>query len=312
MSARGGIGVALSATAVAAIGAVGVWMGIAATSVPTVDLGDTVSDTMYVWSDAPDAQLLVEWRLRRDETVVITVRLAMNPDGTPAGSGQAMAVVELLCDARLVDPVLPDVDVDFQEGGSGEGCGEDTALSSDVAAVELATQTFTFPIDTTFTRIEGRSVRPWTASIAGQRTARSPSLVLGQAGGAVTIDATVPAPQSRLISVLEASPDELIDVMVTPSGEGVVQETSVTVQSDPGVSSWTDSVTWSRPAGDAEFGAFLPEGLARWTDPGAQTLTQLLLLLSGALIGVAASLAVERVVAWTLQVRGPGTPAAPQ
>lgn len=306
MDARARIGVALSAAAVAAIGAVGVWLGLAATSVPTVDVGETVLDEVTVWSNAPEADVWVEWRLRRDETVIITVRLGIGPDGVPTGSGEATAALELLCDTRLRDPVVAD-GVTVREGGSDEGCNAGHLPVTEDDPPVPAWQTFTFPIDTTFTQIMGHPVRAWTATLGGQRTARSPTLALGSSGGGYTgeapaFEATDPAPGARLTAVLEASPDELIDVMVTPSGDGVVQETSVTVQAAPGADRWTDSVSWSRPP-HPEFGAFLPGGLARWSDPGAQSLMQLLLLLSGALIGVAASLAVERFVAWTMQMR---------
>ena len=72
---------------------------------------------------------------------------------------------------------------------------------------------------------------------------------------------------------------------------------SVSVQSD-GERLWTDSVTWQLTFAGLSSLSTLEEGLVRWTDPGGQTFTQLLLLLSGALIGVAASLVVERLFAW--------------
>lgn len=237
------VGIALSAAAVAGVGAIGVWMGLAATSVPTVDLGDTVNDTVLVTTGTHDAGPAVEWRLHRNGDVTLIASLA----------APGIAIPEL-----RDDPV----------------------------------------------EITGHPLQEWSTSLAGQSTARSPRMLFatGETLDAVLpFGATTPGAYSTLTAVLEAGPRDLLDLTVTPAGD-IVESTSVMVESN-GDEQWVDSVTWSLTYRGLAQQFFLDEGLARWTDPSGQTFMQLLLLLSGALIGVAASLAVERLFSWTLQVR---------
>lgn len=289
-----GIGVILSSAAVAAVGALGVWMGLAATSVPTVDLGDSTHDYIAFSTDADKAVVEGEWRLRPDGRAQIWVNLGFDPRGETPNAQRGNVVVELGCDARLRNPD-PGPEIDLVENGEEALCA-DGAIAEGVPARQI----FTFEL-TQFDpqTLTGTPVRDWSATSSGQRTARSPALVLGVGGlmdDALPITPTTPAQTSSLTAVFEATPQELIDVSVRPAGE-IDEAMSVAVQSD-GERLWTDSVTWRLDFGGLDTRATLEAGLTRWTDPGGQTFMQLLLLLSGALIGVAASLAVERMFAW--------------
>lgn len=294
------VGVILSSAAVAAVGAVGVWMGLTATSVPTVDLGDSTQDMVVVSTDAENAVVEVEWRLRSDGTAAVTVSLGFDLHAETVNAERGTVVVELWCDARLRSPE-PGPDIELVDDG-------DEALCADGAIAEgvPARQIFVFEV-TQFEpqQVTGTPVRDWSATASGQRTARSPALVLGVGGimdEALPVIVATPAHASTLTTVFEATPKELIDVSVRPAGE-IDEAMSVAVQSD-GERLWTDSVTWRLDFAGLDTAATLEAGLTRWTDPGGQTFTQLLLLLSGALIGVAASLAVERMFSW-LSARAP-------
>ncbi|BDV31303.1 hypothetical protein [Microbacterium terricola] len=307
MSVRGRIGVALSAAAVAAIGAVGVWMGLAATTVPTVDLGVTVNDTVSVATGTEDAAVEVTWRLQRDGDVLLSAAMAspgtMVPADFPAAT-RARIAISLACDARLEALALPD-GVEVAEDGDEAAC--DSAAMDGLPARQL----FVMTIDADVVEIRGHPVREWSTALAGQSTSRSPAINMltgGIVDPAVSFAIVDPGRYSTLTAVLEAGPNDLLDLTVTPAGD-VVEATSVTVEGD-GEHEWVDSVAWTLTYAGLAQQFQLGEGLARWTDPSGQTFMQLLLLLSGAFIGVAASLAVERLFAWTsrLRVPEPGSP----
>jgi hypothetical protein len=314
VTARERIGIALSAAAVAAVGAVGVWIGLAATSVPSVDLGDTVNDIVAVSTDTSDAAISVEWRLHRGGDVSLTASLVSPgielPSDFPIGESARIAI-ELACDARLQGVSPPD-GVELIEDGSEAGCGADPAEDA-----LPARQIFVMTLADEFVEVTGHPVREWSTSLAGQSTARTPRMILATGGfidPALPFDMVTPGRYSSLSAVLEAGPKDLLDLTVTPAGD-VVEATGIMVQSD-GDRTWVDSVRWSLEFQTLAQQSSLEEGLARWTDPTGQTLMQLLLLLSGALIGVAASLAVERLFAWTLRARraapGDGEGAPPE
>lgn len=291
----------LSATAVAAVGAVGVWMGLAATSVPTVDLGPTMNDTVTVSTSTEDAAIAVEWRLRRDGTVAITASTVAPPLARPGDFPSAISAdiaIQLSCDARLKDPELPD-GVTMTTDGSEAECGTGAPGESIPAR-----QIFQMTVGEELYEIAGRPVTNWSTSLAGQTTARSPRVVflVGNVVDEALPGIADPGRYSALSVVLEAGPNDLLDLTVTPAGD-VVEATSVGVQDD-GEHTWVDSVTWAFSFERFDLQTSLEEGLARWTDPAGQTFMQLLLLLSGALIGVAASLGVEALYSWTLRVRG--------
>jgi hypothetical protein len=302
VSASNRLGVVLAATAVAAVGAVGVWMGLVATSVPNVDLGETVNDTVVVSTGTEDAGIEVQWRLHRDGDVSVSIALVTPPLALPPDfptAERAVVAVELWCDARLRDATIPD-GVELIEDGDDTECG---SAASDEGVP--ARQIYITTIEGEYIVIRGHPVRDWTTSLAGQSTARSPRLILltgGIVDPVMPFEMAGPGAYSTLTAVLESGPQDLLDLTVTPSGD-VVESTSVMVQGD-GDQVWVDSVTWALTFGGMFTDqATLEEGLARWTDPAGQTAMQLLLLLSGALIGVVASVVVERFFSWTLRVR---------
>lgn len=301
MRARPTLGIVLSAAAVAAVGAIGVWLGLAATAVPNVDLGETVNDTVAVSTGTDEASIAVEWRLHRNGDVSIRAGLTPPPIAMPADfptATRAQMAVELACDARLRDPDVPD-GVELITDGDEHVCSD---AGSEGAA---ARQIFIMTAGEDDFVITGHPVRDWSTTLAGQSTARSPRMILLTGGlfdPMMPFSMITPGAYSTLTAVLESGPQDLLDLTVTPSGQ-TVESTSVMVQGD-GDDVWVDSVTWQLTfPGDLTGQSTLEEGLARWTDPAGQTFTQLLLLLSGAFIGVAASLAVERLYTWTLQLR---------
>lgn len=306
MSARPTLGIVLSAAAVAAVGALGVWLGLAATAVPNVDLGATVNDTVVVSTGTEDAGITAEWRLHRDGHVSITVGMAASgiaiPEDFPTAT-HAQIAVELWCDTRLKN-LDPPAGVQLIDDGDESACSDPT--DDGVGARQI------FVMDVAFDElvvITGQPVRSWSTTLAGQSTARSPRMIL-YAGGlydpVMPFAGVTPGKYSTLGAVLESGPQDLLDLTVTPSGE-TVESTSVMVQGD-GTDVWVDSAAWLLTfSGDLSGQTTMEEGLARWTDPAGQTFTQLLLLLSGAFIGVAASLAVERLYFWTLHLRRSGT-----
>lgn len=292
----------LSAAAVAAVAALGVWTGLAATAVPTVDLGETVNDTVVVSTGTQDSGPSVEWRLHRDGDVSVIASLVspstLIPPDFPTAE-RARIAVELACDARLADLRMPS-GVDLLEDGEEANCGPEP-LDEGVPA----RQVFVMKVAAAdLVEIRGHPLREWSTSTAGQTTARSPRMLFSTGGivdPALPFNVVDPAPYSTLDAVLEVGPEDLLDLTVTPAGD-VVESTSVMVQGD-GEQRWVDSVTWSLTFAGLAHQFTLEEGLARWTDPSGQTTMQLLLLLSGALIGVAASVAVERLFSWAMHVR---------
>jgi len=303
VSPRERILVVLTAGAVAGVGAVGVWMGLAATSVPTVDLGRTVSDTVTVSTGTQSARLETEWRLHRDGTVSVRVDLGsyavLEPDPQPLAEAADVAV-QLACDARIRVDDLP-VGVELVEDGEEAECEDPTGEGVGARQVFL----FDLSIDAPSATLTGHPVREWSSSLAGQRTARSPRMILvtgALVDTAIPGGVTTPAARSTLTSVIEAGPNDLIDVTVTPAG-AVTESTSVTVQGED-EKEWVDSVSWQLEFEHLGAQDWLDEGLARWTDPAGQTGMQLLLLVSGALVGVAASVAVEWLFSWLTRLRG--------
>lgn len=301
MSVRARVGVVASAAAVAAVGAIGVWMGLAATAVPNVDLGETVDDTVVMSTGTGDAPLSLEWRLHQNGDVTLTASLVGSPLARPSdfpSANSARVAIQLSCDARLKDPTVP-AGVKIIQDGDEAGC--------DGAVLEEgfpARQTFLLTVTADYTVISGHPLREWSTSLAGQTTARTPRMLFAEGG---FIDPTIPfnfatpGAYSTLTAVLESSAKDLLDLTVKPAGD-VVEATSIMVQSDE-THQWVDSVSWSLTYAGYTQQTSLEEGLARWTDPSGQTLAQLLLLLSGALIGVAASVAVDRMFAWTVRAR---------
>ena len=91
----------MSSVAVAAVGAVGVWMGLAATAVPTVDLGDTTNDVVVASTGTENAVVDVEWRLSPDGDVTVWATIGFDPLSETMNAETATVIIELWCDARL-------------------------------------------------------------------------------------------------------------------------------------------------------------------------------------------------------------------
>ena len=94
-----GIGIIVSTVAVVAVGAVGVWMGLAATAVPTVDLGDTTNDVLVASTGTENAVVDVEWRLGPDGDVTVWADLGFDPLSETVNAERGTVIVEARCAA---------------------------------------------------------------------------------------------------------------------------------------------------------------------------------------------------------------------
>lgn len=209
-------------------------------------------------------------------------------------------VIILLCDARL-DPL------ELSEGGVVIERGSEAACSDPVSSAdEGARQIFT-AVD--YLTIEGTPLGQWTDRRGGNRLARTPAIGWGEYSSPAynpydlvqrllfgdrhqIFEYAAPNEGSRVSASLGAAAGEFIvnttlDIPMVDSPSDlnrvVYNEALDTTESM--------AISWNATENES-----LQAGVVQWTQPGAAERTQWFTLLSGALLGVAASVAVETVL----------------
>ncbi|GAA1679518.1 hypothetical protein GCM10009807_24220 [Microbacterium lacus] len=292
--------VLVAAILVTSLGA-GVWGGLLAIAQPSLETLDQ-KDSIELWTDRREAELSIVWTLSADGQVSLRV--------THVGDGQdrapAIAYVVFSCGARL-ENVVPSLD--FQQdsppayelitAGDPSGC---QALDEPIGFHELEYQLLTAHLRPGESLLlTGKPIEAWSSETLNARLARSPQMASISVGAdegdgtpfsyynyplLKTVEATIPARSSFAVA-LQATATEERQAVYGPEGTGVEQQTSNSVI-DWGNGRFVDSIQWS-----AQNVQVLYSGIARWSEPGGLNRSQLLLLIAGALLGVAASIGVE-------------------
>lgn len=293
--------VLLSGLMVVMIGVGGWALGLMATAVPPIPVGESSSfDGVEIWEatnrgGSSRAPVTVSWAM--DSTGGATIGLSF--DDEKATVGRPFYLV-LTCGARLKDIHASGV-VWREEVNSTGKC--DSVNSSVTQVLRI----FAYP---PYVGLKGTPVVDWTATGAGQRASRAPGINLGQSGRRPEVDGM------DTTTFREPSPDTSIAVELFGYRSEVVEDYSPTasdyrglsVQSSPSAIELSDGyalgpgVRWTRDYSKRPRTSLDPSGLpsvvARWSDPLLYARSQRWLLLSGVLIGVAASLAVEGLFIW--------------
>ena len=294
--ARGAVVSLLTASLV-----VGVWAGLTAIAQPSLETLDQ-KDSIELWADEHSADLSIVWTLTKEGLVDLRItHVGLSVDRAPA-----TAYVVFSCGARL-NNVTPKLD--FQQisppeygltaAGDPAGCG---VLDEPIGFRELEYQLLSVELEPGQSLLlTGQPVEPWTSETLNARLARSPqmnSISVGPDEGdpkpfsfnnyplLEELEAVLPSSASFSV-VLQATATEERQAVYGPGGSGVTESTGNSVI-DWGSGPFVDSVRWS--VQDAQV---IYSGVARWSEPGGLNQSQLLLLMAGALLGVATSIAVE-------------------
>ena len=309
------LAVLIPVAAALAIGWLGLSMGSEAAATPATNLGDVFGDQVEVWTDRADAQVSVGWEVTDSGAIELSLSNAARVESAEPFT----ALVALHCDARLVQPefITPGGggEVELTEHGFEALCPEaglalgrsETTLSG-----EPAYQLFRIPLPSGENYVRGgRDVAigglahgEWTDFTLAKRIARTPMIGFSSIYGvprALEDEEIFEAAVGSAIDVaLYSQPDEVIELSVPPDGRGLTEILSTSASSIERLSGselTVQSAYWHLETTDGNVGStdFVGSAFARWGIPDGEARVQLLLLLSGVLLGVAASLLIDSI-----------------
>jgi hypothetical protein len=311
---------------VVVIGWLGLVAGLNATSVPKLSQNRIAHSGMLVTTNHFDIAVDVEWTLNSIGQVHISVGEFdpyLNSEGTPIpdqfgnmhpSPGNAVISIKLSCDARLA--TLPKVSTKSYgfagvvRGGYEDGCQPRPFTESNTkAASNPAYQVLKFKADGNFAgELTAYPVKPWTASGAGIRIARTPPVTIGpfikQGGQGYPVSA-----QSIISTGVTSDDSETVDTFfpqqitngnITYDNEqqyigkdGLVELASLVYTADA-----KEFATLDNGAGSYT----LSSATVKWVEPAQQQQGQLLILFSGVALGIVAAFVVELLL---VVARGP-------
>lgn len=263
----------------------GFGLAFQALAIPDVDRSEEIDIEVGISDNvAPEVEISVIWMIATNGDVTLDV------EARPPGPeyGESVFFIQLYCDARIVRP--PGAGwpsgVTVNPAGEEEMCEEGAALEPAGRARQKLTIV-------NYALIRGTPIRPWTQSIGGDRAVRTPHIDSSSSlpPGFYAYNAF----ESTLATAMSASPSETVSGVVPRHLPG-----------DPPDSEWVASV-WGPDRFELPARVWtadrhsqgLESVVVRWAQLGSAELDQWLVLISGALLGVAASVAVETLIWWT-------------
>ncbi len=276
--------------AVGLLGLVGWQLGVAATRSPTLELGDSFSDGVELWATPTSAPVSFTWSLRPSGGVEMYLSIEERDRGRTS-----RYTILLRCDARLDSFDERSDHVSTRTVGDDARCGLDSS--------EATTQIIDVPVDDSgIAVVSGDPHVPWTSTAGGRRVARTPSMGIGTRSReipGVDTNQLVPPRWTRISAELWGTASESLDsylpTELTVNGrvQAFAEEQHLGGDREPTGSAAGWSRSFDPSLGTDQQPTGLITGTARWSDPQGVADAQRALLLSGVLLGVVASLAVE-------------------
>lgn len=280
--------------AIICLGGIGWFMGAYATAQPAMTIGDE-HPRITLWSVETSVSVHLDIALFPSGRVHVQVYA----EGDPPPTGLAYALV-LTDRARLVD---------LQSAYDLGGLRVENTRNPEHQVILVS-----FKPGQRLIQFSGTPVEPWIAPTVGERIAQTPTIEFGaesitdypaqivEALGLKRDSLIEPSFSSRLDVVLTNSDSEGVESFLPTDGALVINGGSS--YDEPHV---TGMVQWHLIRAEDERLNFLLPVIGRYSDRQGQANSQRLLLLSGVLLGVAASMLVEVLVAWSAKRRESST-----
>jgi hypothetical protein len=275
---------------IAAVGGLGWFLGVFATAQPVLRVEEeNLSGSVTVWSAGTDAIMRVELNLAPSGRLYYSV--STSDDSTPYEPD--VVALELYGSARLQD-IASNKTSDKVRVDTG---GPDTQWV--VLTIERDS----------YVSFSGSPAEAWTAEAISQRIASTPPIYLAASdeiplfhpSTQAAADLNEPAAGSVISLRLERSASEKLE-FYSPDDEAEVLNIGVNLEEET-----SGGVAWS--AGPSEGQSTnLPPVEVRYSKYQGLADSQRLLLISGLLLGVAASLMVEVLITWAAENRTSVTP----